>query len=212
MVLLSMASLLGIASVTGGGVVPPPVNPITPVEPLTLASAPLDKGDYRDQDIASLTVFVGQRDMSSSSDWKPVDSQTSIGLAFDSYRPADWVGVEAAFFYSKDDSQGAFGQSTEISLGARRTFTIGESGIHPYVGAGAAYVWSTFGFNNGGGTFIGASDDSVAFYAHGGAYYTIARVNVGLDVRAMLGSDLSIAGFSTDADYVQYGLTVGYGF
>ncbi len=212
MVLLSMASLLGIASVTGGGVVTPPVTPSTLAEPLSLASIPLDKGDYRDQDIASLTAFLGQRDMSSSSDWEPVDGQFSIGLEFDSYRPADWVGVEAGFFYAKDDSQGAFGQSTEISLGARKTFSVGESGIHPYVGAGAAYVWSTFGINNGGGTFIGASDDSFAFYAHGGAYYTIARVNVGLDVRALLGSSLSIGGFSTDADYVQYGLTVGYGF
>ncbi len=217
MVLLSMASLLGIASVTGGGVMPPLANPGTLTEPLTLAPRPLDKGDYRDQDVASLTLVAGQRDMLSTDDWKPVENQFTIGLEFDSYRPDDWVGIEAAFFYAKDESEGALGQNTEVSLGVRKTFTIGESGLHPYVGAGASYVWTTFGIDApllGGpaGFFVGDTDESLGFYAHGGLYYTIARFNVGVDIRTLMGTSVDLGGVSSDVDYLQYAATVGYGF
>ena len=209
MAVLSIASLFGVASLTGVGAAPAPVQPSVIPEPLAAALVVKDKDSYKDQDIASLTLLVGQLDMGDSS-WKPNESQFVVGMGFDSYRPDNFLGIEAGFQYSEDTSQGGLGQSTEMSLGARKTFNIGQTGLHPYVGAGAAYIWAVNG-SASGSLILGEQDSSIGGYAHAGIYWTISRVNIGVDIRGLFGTCLNVAGAS-DADYIQYAATVGYGF
>ena len=52
-------------------------------------------------------------------------------------------------------------------------------------------------------------DTSLGFYTHGGAYWTIGRhLNIGADLKAVVGTDLDFG----DADYVQFGVLLGYSF
>lgn len=213
--LFSIASLVGLASLTCACAAVSPEYSSPALEPVAYALSPVDKGDYRDQDIATVTGFLGQRNMSDDTAWKPVDEQFTLGMQFDTYRPDDWFGIEAGFMYAKDESNGALGQTTEIFLGARKTFTIGETTWHPYLGIGASFIWSTFAIDAAPaapGLLLGDSDESFGFYAHGGVFYTLGRTNIGVDLRTLQGTDISLAGVSSDGDYVQFGLTVGYGF
>ncbi|HTF89864.1 MAG TPA: outer membrane beta-barrel protein [Planctomycetota bacterium] len=211
MPLLLLASLLGASSLTGGETAQPNGLFLPPA-----AYSPKDKDTYRDQDVASLTLLVGQRELDDSG-WDPNDSQFTLGLEFDSYRPDNWVGVEAGFHYSDDDSGGGIGQNTEMFLGARKTFALGPVGLHPYVGAGASYIWATNGVDGAqvdpllAGTIVAETDSSLGFYAHAGVYYTIARFNFGVDLRGLFGTDIDAFG-AGDADYVQFAGTIGYGF
>lgn len=136
-------------------------------------------------------------------------------MEFDHFRLDQWFGLDAGFHYSDDDSGGGIGQTTEMFVGARKTFTI-ASVFHPYLAAGVAYIWATNGVS--GATIglppqliVAEQDSSFGFYGRGGVYVTIAdHINIGLDIRALTGTDVDV--FGADADYVQGAVTVGWGF
>jgi hypothetical protein len=206
MLLLSAVALFGLSHGSGsGGEVA-----ATSVDPGALPRIRVLK-EGEDQDIATLSFLVGQRSLESDG-WEPNEDQFTIGLEFDSYRVSDWFGLDAGFHYADDDSGGGFGQTTEVFLGARKTFAIGKTGLHPYAGAGLAHIWTVNGVASGP-TILADTDSSFGFYLRGGLYYSIANiVNVGADLRALLGTDISDS-FGTDsADYFQFALTVGYSF
>ena len=57
------------------------------------------------------------------------------------------------------------------------------------------------------------SDSSFAGYAHTGIYFnTSPGTNVGVDVRGLFGSDLSLFGANGDGDYWQIALLLGGGW
>jgi hypothetical protein len=157
---------------------------------------------------SNISLLVGQRSMSDSSDWSPTDDQTMVELGF-ATPVSDWpVGLEATLSHSKDSSGGFKGETTEGSVGARKTWDVTDGNVHPYVGLGLSWIKAKF-------SGLGLSDDdtSLAGYAHGGAYYDLTSDwHVGADLRLLFGSDITLFGTNGDADYTQFGIFVGYSF
>ncbi len=162
----------------------------------------------------NLNLILGQKRLSDSS-WDPNDNQQVYGLLFDYYRVDQLVGLDAGLMYSTDDSDQGIGQTTELFLGARKTYTVRDI-YHPYVAAGISYLWGTNGADAQPiglpGLVVADQGESGGFYLRGGAYATLAEhVNVGLDLRTLQGT--SLGGLITDdADGFQLSLTLGWGF
>lgn len=142
-------------------------------------------------------------------DWSPVDDQTAFGADFSRVTGAiGWeVGVQGS--RESDDVSGAKlrGTTREIHGGLR--VEAGDNVIRPYAGAGLAYINAKIDPD------VGASDDdgSLAGYLHGGVTCDLGTAfYVGLDARVLFGSDLTINGASTDADYGQLAIVVGFAF
>jgi hypothetical protein len=157
---------------------------------------------------SAITVLVGNRSMTDDDNWSPLEDQLAFELGFNTV-PSDWpVGIEASVSYSDDDDSGVEGETKEASLGVRKTWDVSEGRVHPYVGGGLAGIQAEF-------SGFGQSDDdtSVAGYVHGGVGFDLgSHFLIGVDVRLLLGSDITLFGIDGDADYVQYGLMVGYAF
>lgn len=157
-----------------------------------------------------IVLYLGARGLDED-DYEPVDKQGTIGLEF-VHEFADFpLGFEVGVMGSgdEDDSGGLdFEAATgEIHAGLRKTF--GGEAIHPYVGAGLSVIAAEVKVS-GSST---RDDESAAGYVHGGVSFDVAEAFfIGVDVRALFGSDLDIGGVSTDADYGQVALVLGFAF
>ncbi len=103
--------------------------------------------------------------------------------------------------------------SLELYMGVRVSPVLEDyKSIHPYVGAGLSVINLEFDVD----TPIGSADDddtSLAGYIHGGVLFDLNdRWTAGFDLRALLGSDIDIAGVSGDADYFQVAAILGFAF
>ncbi len=162
----------------------------------------------------NLNLIIGEKKLSDSA-WDPNDGQQVYGLLFDYYRVDEFLGLDAGLMYSTDDSEMGIGQTTELFIGARKTFAFEEI-YHPYVALGVTYVWATNGADAGPiglPNFVVADQgESAGFYLRGGIYATLAEhFNVGLDVRTVQGTSLG-GEITDDADGVQISATLGWGF
>lgn len=160
-----------------------------------------------------LALILGQRGLDRDL-WAPVEDQITVGAECVVVSKDTGLGWETAIQYSYDDATvGAVdvkSTTDELSVGGRYEL-VGKQ-VRPFVGAGLALVKAEMEVSNGGSS---ASEDdvSVAGYAHAGLEIPLGeRFFVGLDVRALFGSDLDLAGVSADADYVQFALTLGSSF
>jgi len=165
--------------------------------------------------VSNVTMLIGQRFLDED-DWSPVDEPTTFGVEFDSYGPFDPVGFEVGFSYA-EDSGDVSGidletETWEIYAGARKTFSLAENRLHPYLAAGAP--WSNAELDASiGGASADIDDDAFGFYLRAGAYYTFGEgFNVGLDYRKLLGADYKADGASADGDFDQFSLGLGYSF
>ncbi len=207
MPLLSMVSLLSAASLTGlsSEPAPPALNPAA--EPIALHFAPAPQG-MTQQRAVNLNVIIGQRTLEDDL-WEPNDEQFTVGLEMDTYRRDQFIGLDAGFHYGDDDTGGGFGQTTEVFLGARKTFSLGQTDIHPYLAVGASYIWATNGVSQPP-NIVAEQDSSLGLYGRGGVYWTLGdMLNVGVDVRALVGTDIEAFGADT-ADYVQIAALIGW--
>ena len=100
------------------------------------------------------------------------------------------------------------GSITELFFGVNKTWSPAGARMHPYVGGGMASVTAKI---EGGGSVT--DDTSSALYIHGGAFWCVGhRFNLGVDVRALGGTRVTIAGLDTNANYRQAGLVLGWGW
>jgi hypothetical protein len=157
----------------------------------------------RPEPVYNVSVLLLAR---SVDDAEPADEHVGWGLEFDSYDPRDAVGWEMGVTRSTDDASdaGANFETTliEVYLGARKTWGA-ERRLHPFVSGGLAWVDAEAELSGSGSE----DDSSFGLYGRGGAYWTIGEhFNVGADVKALVGTDISFG----DADYVQAGLIVGF--
>jgi len=154
--------------------------------------------------------ILGGRSLSDGANWGSFDSQSVFAADVD-FSVGNWpVNLEAGVQASEKEESffgtNVTGSVTELFVGVNRTWDHGK--MHPFVGGGAASV--TAGFDGGG---VSEDDTSAGFYIHGGVFWRIGRrINLGLDVRAMTGTSLTLFGLDGDADYTQGGLLLGWGW
>ena len=202
MFLITVATLLGVASASGSESGSAPLAASASFAPGTFA--PQGPSQLR---AANLNLLVGMRDLGDEF-WEPNDEQFTVGMEFDTYRRDEWVGLDAGFHYGDDDTGGGFGQTTEMFVGVRKTFTVAGN-LHPYVAAGATYIWATNGVSSPP-NILAEQDSSFGLYGRGGIYWTFAEmVNIGVDVRFVAGTDIEAFG-AEDADYVQFAGFAGW--
>ena len=99
----------------------------------------------------------------------------------------------------------------EVYGGVRKTWDTSKGQWHPYVAGGLSVINADAEVAVPG--FGSASDDdtSLGGYLHGGAYYDVSEnFFVGVDARALLGTDIELAGASGDADYLQFAVVLGF--
>ncbi|MSR62603.1 MAG: hypothetical protein EXS08_09190 [Planctomycetes bacterium] len=96
------------------------------------------------------------------------------------------------------------GATAEFYGGVRKSF--GSGSVRPLFGAGLSAIAAAVDVSG-----VGDDDDSsLAGYVHGGVGIDLGEsLTAGIDVRLLFGSDLEIAGVSTDADYGQVALFFG---
>lgn len=157
-----------------------------------------------------VSLYLGQRDLDKD-DYDPVDEQGTIGLEYAHEPPGSPVGFEVGVMGSRSkEHAGGFeveGKTGELYGGIRKSF--GSDVVRPYIGAGIALINSKVDVSGAGDD----DDSSAAGYAHAGINFDITpSFGIGLDLRFLFGSDMTIAGVDTDADYGQLALVLGFAF
>ena len=167
----------------------------------------------------SMRLYIGGRSLDESQ-WSPVEDQ--ISSAFEFVRePADsLIGFEIGtqFGISGERIQlGGPGYADVVSTvselygGAHKTF-FRDSTTQPYIGGGLTLMYARFATDFGNVT-TSDNDSSAGLYLHGGVQSHIAtNFIVGLDLRAVFGTDITLFGSSGDADYGQIAFFIGVGF
>jgi len=160
-----------------------------------------------------LTLLFGERELDED-DYEPVEDQTAVGLAF-SWEPEDsGLGGEFGVYRSEEDDElgslEAEASTTELFGGVRQNF--GGEALRPFVGAGVSWIESKVEIDDGGNS--DSDDDSGAgLYVHGGLDAWISpQVALGVEYRMLLGTDLTLFGEDTDADYGQVTFSIGFSF
>ena len=157
-----------------------------------------------------ISIYLGQRNLDED-DWEPVEEQATFGLEFSRETAGSPVGFEIGLMGSADEADfgGADVEGTtgELYGGLRKTF--GGDVVRPYVGGGIAFITAEAEISG-----VGSDDDSSpAGYLHGGIDFDVTdSFFLGIDLRFLFASDIEIAGFETDADYVQFALVLGFVF
>ena len=152
----------------------------------------------------------------------PVDGQTAVALEIDGRSRRAPVGWEAGVAYSSDDESGfdpfigafqAEAQFLELYGGVRKTWDTSGGRLHPYVAGGLTFLDADVDVEVVGMGPASEGDSSLGAYVHGGLTFDILRwLLIGVDLRAVLGTDVEFAGVSADADYMQAAVLLGASF
>lgn len=154
--------------------------------------------------------------------WEPVEEHGVFGVTVD-FGAEDWpINLEAGsqlsgaqeeefdFFLASDVEVTA--AIVEFNFGVNKTWKP-KGGIRPYIGGGLASVGAAGEVDAG---FFGDADDddqSFGAYVHGGVFWRLGpRFNIGFDARALLGTEITLFGVEGDADYLQFGMLLGFGW
>lgn len=172
------------------------------------------------------TLYVGVSQRCADTAFGPVDEQLAYSIEADIRQPDDDVGLELGLYCSSDDASEnvpgigrvSFDASmTELSVGARWRYAELWRHFRPYASAGVAFVSASYGADPALSNSREGSDWTLGPYVRAGLEYTFdANWSLSLDYRQVLFTDvvksLSIDGTSTDANYSQIGLVLGYAF
>lgn len=152
------------------------------------------------------SVYLGQRNLDEG-DYAPVEEQPMLAIEFASNQGLGPMGWEVGLAGSSDESGIFTGSTGELYVGLHKGF--GADTVRPYLGLGLAWIRSKVEADG-----FGDDDDaSPAGYVHAGIDFAVTQAFlIGLDVRVLGGSDLTIAGVDTDADYGQIALAFRFGF
>lgn len=163
--------------------------------------------------VSQFKVYLGQRSLDEN-DWAPIEDQAALQFEYSQESPDAAVGWEVGLGGSADSAtidvgfgpQDATLSTGELYGGVRKTF--GSGNVRPYVGGGLSFINLDVELDS-----ASEDDNSLGMYLHGGVEFILGQsFALGLDLRALFGSDITIAGFSTDADYAQAALTLGWRF
>jgi hypothetical protein len=152
----------------------------------------------------SVNVYGGRSELQSD-DISSLDEQTVYGADLVWKIGIPFTALEGGVFRSEDDSAGSELSSDEFFVGAR--ITPWTFLISPYASAGVTYLDGSL--DTPGGS---ESDEVVAYYLRLGAAFTLAMFRIGLDGRALYGSDVDFGALETDLDRYQLTAFIGIGF
>lgn len=164
-------------------------------------------------------LYLGQRSLDED-DWEPVEDQPSFAVEYSLEDPAAPIGWELGIAASKEDDDLVIlntdvdveGTTQELYGGVRKSFGDPAGTVRPYIGGGLSLITAELEVSVPGDS-ESADDSSLAAYAHGGLTFDVTdSFFVGVDLRALVGSDLTIEGFDTDADYTQVAVVLGFSF
>jgi len=157
------------------------------------------------------SLSFGQRHFTDDDNfWEPNEDQGMFAFEFAEESSARAIGWEVGFAGSGDESTLAgtkwTGQTGEIYAGLRKSF--GSDSVRPYLGGGLSFLraqWESAGFED--------DDTTLAAYGHAGIDFLVSQTFfIGLDVRVLFGSDITIGPLDGDADYNQAALRFGWRF
>ena len=199
------------------------LNPFPPVASSTYDPFQLDDPSA----LGSPATHSNTRLVVSSREWgddlldEVFGSTLSIGVEHDSRTADSGPGWEVGLFGSfNDESASASGIGSasldvlliELMVGGRYTLRLGRSDFYAYAAGGAdgafSYVDASATLEGLGSGSANTTDFSLGGYAHLGAYYQAGNsLTLGLDLRQTFATKIE----DVDADYLQIGLTLGYG-
>jgi len=201
------------------------------------ASAPMAAASYAGGALGTTHVMLGVQEFNDADFWEPIESK--VMLAFDSsYENLDdWIGFEwGGGVYFNDGDRATDGPATpgvldysldsdlemyEASLGMRRTF-LRKTSFRPYIGLGATAVYYEAEQIESGPPVPPAIDDyraridhkrmTFGIYVHAGFELQLGENwMLGLDARALRGTDLPEMFGHGDLDYDRASFFVGFG-
>jgi len=158
----------------------------------------------------SVNVYGGKRALETD-DFGPLDDQTVYGADVVLKIDLPILAVEGGWFHAEADDDSTAGltnaeiESDEYFVGLR--LVPWDFLIAPYGSVGATYVDSTLD-----ATATSDDDQVVAFYARLGAAFTIGILRIGVDGRALFGSDVDLDTIESDLDNLQLTAFLGLGF
>jgi hypothetical protein len=176
--------------------------PVATEAPAALSPSPLPPQASSPRS-SKIWLYLGGRSL--SSDYEPVEDHGVIAVEY-SYEPVgSLVGFEAGFMGSYAEELIFNSSTAEFYAGVKKTFRR-EDTFQPHVGLGLSAI-------NARVEALSAGEDDTGFggYAHGGGTWMLGQsFHLGVDLRGLFGTDLTIAGFDTDADYFQVALVLGW--
>jgi opacity protein-like surface antigen len=170
--------------------------------------------------VHNATLLGGMRFLDSET-WDPVDTQPTVGIELDTYKPGDGIGAELGFLYSWEGGSAQIPNlgtaeidtvNYELYMGARKTFPIRNEPFYPYIGAGLSWIANEYDATLIDGQ-ASSSDDAFGVYFRAGVYWNFAsNWNLGLDVRRRFGGEVDVLGVDAGLDYLTTLATVGFSF
>ena len=150
-----------------------------------------------------MNAYVGGRSL--SDDINTIDDQPVYGFDTVLALKNDWFAIEAGWLHSDESEAGNVVDLDEYFVGAR--FAPWKLVVEPYVSVGLSVVDGAFE-----GMMSVPDDTSTAGYIRAGVAYPLTSIfKVGIDGRALLGSDFDTASLEESADYFQLMVFVGVG-
>jgi len=174
---------------------------------------PYKRGDF--------SLLFGVRNMRDKDSWGPVSDQMAAGINWNYEPTGSIIGFDTSFFYATDtadvqttpgDWARIRGESYEFAMGGIKSFFLGSSPLRAYVGAGAALL-STRLERVDSNTLQSGSDNTFGIYGRVGLVFQIRwDGHIGIDYRALGGTDSDILGHSFNSDYDQFTFNFGTSF
>jgi hypothetical protein len=168
--------------------------------------------------------LLGQRSLDTGEDEaEDIEEQPVFGVSVD-FNPSDWpISWAIGFYVSTEEEDFDFGGGfsgtataslAELSFGVLKGWEVGGGNTRPFVGGGLTAVMVTLELDvDGSSAGFDEDDTSPALYGEGGVYWRVGSAfNIGVGGRIVLGTDFEIDGDSFEADYIQGGLILGWGW
>lgn len=162
---------------------------------------------------SAINAFYGVRSLEND-DFNDIDDATVFGVEGLLGLTNTGLGIEGGYARAEQDGGPLFSgtgssdvESDELFVGLRQTWNTDDT-FQPYVGAGASWL-DARAETSGGFT---DDDHSAAGYVRAGIGWQFDHFQIGVDGRALVGSNFEFDSEDTDLDYLQILAFVGWSF